>query len=154
MFFLITDHGERKFANPSRLSSNLKEIFKTDLSHPLSFVFVFSLLSGSRLVLICPLRCFPVLIFNFTCTCRYQMLTQFYIGGSLVSLKFLFGFLNQCFSFSLVCSFFSITIMQVQLQVQAKTLCRVPRGSVLGPLFYFYCTLMTFIIHQRTLAFC
>ena len=53
----------------------LKAIFKTDLSHPLSFVFVFSLLSGSRLVLTCPHRCFPVFIFNFTCTCRYQMFT-------------------------------------------------------------------------------
>ena len=35
--------------------------------------------------------------------------------GSLVSLKLLFGFGNQSFSFSFVCSFLSITTMYVEL---------------------------------------
>ena len=34
--------------------------------------------------------------------------------GSLVSLKFLFGCVNQRFSFSLVCSFLPIAAMSVQ----------------------------------------
>ena len=115
----------------------VKYFFKTDLSHLLTLVFVS--LSGSRLVLICPHKCFPVLIFCFYLSLEFMLCSrvylspfkeysslvvvrcQFFIGGrvcdvradlgTLVSLKFLFGFFHQRFSFSLVCSSSSIATM-------------------------------------------
>ena len=65
--FRIQRHFQPPTKNAIRLYtllwSILTDIFRTDLFHLLSFVFIS--LSGSRLVLICPHKCFPVLIFCF-----------------------------------------------------------------------------------------
>ena len=108
----------------------VKYFFEKDLSHLLTLVFVS--LSGSRLVLIYPHKCFPVLIFRFyvylnLCLareftyCHFRNILRFFIGGrvcgvradlgTLVSLKFLFGFVTQRFSFWFVCSFSPIATM-------------------------------------------
>ena len=56
----------------------VKYFFKTDLSHLLTLVFVS--LSGSRLVLICPHKCFPVLIFCFYLSLEFMLCSRVYLS--------------------------------------------------------------------------